>query len=37
MIRTSRQLKALIRNLTQGNSTQAQIFIRNYVMERSAF
>jgi len=34
MIRTSRQLKALIRNLTQGNSTQAQIFIRNYVMER---
>lgn len=34
MIRTSRQLKALVRNLTQGNSTQAQIIIRNYVMER---
>lgn len=34
MIRTSRQLKALVRNLTKGNSTQAQIIIRNYVMER---
>lgn len=34
MIRTSRQLKALVRNMTQGNSTQAQIIIRNYVMER---
>lgn len=34
MIRTSRQLKALVRNLTQGNSIQAQIIIRNYVMER---
>ncbi len=34
MIRTSRQLKALVRNLTKGNSIQAQIIIRNYVMER---
>ena len=34
MIRTSRQLKALVRNMTQGDSTQAQIIIRNYVMER---
>ncbi|MFV0363701.1 MAG: nucleotidyl transferase AbiEii/AbiGii toxin family protein [Suipraeoptans sp.] len=34
MIRTSRQLKALVRNMTKGNSTQAQIIIRNYVMER---
>lgn len=34
MIRTSRQLKALVRNLTKGDSIQAQIIIRNYVMER---
>lgn len=34
MIRTSRQLKALIRNVTKGESVQAQILIRNYVMER---
>lgn len=34
MIRTSRQLKALVRNLSKGDSTQAQIIIRNYVMER---
>lgn len=34
MIRTSRQLKALVRNMTHGDSTQAQIIIRNYVMER---
>ncbi|GHT85156.1 hypothetical protein FACS18947_3560 [Bacteroidia bacterium] len=34
MIRTSRQLKALVRNMVQGDSTQAQIVIRNYVMER---
>ena len=34
MIRTSRQLKAFVRNLSKGNSTQAQIIIRNYIMER---
>ena len=34
MIRTSRQLKALVRNMSKGNSTKAQIIIRNYVMER---
>ncbi len=34
MIRTSRQLKALVRNMTQGDSIQAQIIMRNYVMER---
>jgi len=34
MIRTSRQLKALVRNLSKGDSTKAQIIIRNYVMER---
>ena len=34
MIRTSRQLKALVRNLAKGNSIQAQIIMRNYVMER---
>lgn len=34
MIRTSRQLKALVRNLTKGDSIQAQIIMRNYVMER---
>jgi len=34
MIRTSRQLKALVRNMSKGNSTQAQIIIRNYIMER---
>lgn len=34
MIKTSRQLKALVRNMTGGDSTQAQIIIRNYVMER---
>ncbi len=34
MIRTSRQLKAFVRNLSNGNSTQAQIIIRNYIMER---
>lgn len=34
MIRTSRQLKALVRNLTKSDSAQAQIIIRNYVMER---
>lgn len=34
MIRTSRQLKALVRNMTRGDSIQAQIIMRNYVMER---
>lgn len=34
MIHTSRQLKALVRNLSKGNSMQAQIMIRNYIMER---
>lgn len=34
MIKTSRQLKAMVRNLTKSDSTQAQIIIRNYVMER---
>ncbi len=34
MIHTSRQLKALVRNLTKGDSVKAQIILRNYVMER---
>ena len=34
MIRTSRQLKALVRNMSKGNNTKALIIIRNYVMER---
>jgi predicted nucleotidyltransferase component of viral defense system len=34
MVHTSRQLKALVRNLSDGDSTKAQILIRNYVMER---
>lgn len=34
MIRTSRQLKALVRNISKGDSVKAQIIIRNYVMER---
>ncbi len=34
MIHTSRQLKALVRNRSNGNSVKAQIIIRNYVMER---
>jgi predicted nucleotidyltransferase component of viral defense system len=34
MIHTSRQLKALVRNLSRGNCIKAQIIIRNYVMER---
>jgi len=34
MIRTAMQLKALVRNMTKGNSAKAQIIIRNYVMER---
>jgi hypothetical protein len=34
MIRTSRQLKALVRNMSNGDSTKAQIIIRKYIMER---
>lgn len=34
MVKTSRQLKTLVRNLTKGDSIQAQIIMRNYVMER---
>lgn len=34
MIKTSRQLKDLVHNLSGGNSLKAQIIIRNYVMER---
>jgi len=34
MIRTSRHLKALVRNMSKGDSTKAQIIIRSYIMER---
>ena len=34
MIHTSRQLKALVRNIANGDSAKAQILIRNYVTER---
>jgi predicted nucleotidyltransferase component of viral defense system len=34
MIKTSRQLKDLVHNLSGGNSAKAQIIIRNYIMER---
>jgi predicted nucleotidyltransferase component of viral defense system len=34
MIHTSRQLKALVRNKSGGDSSKAQIIIRNYCMER---
>lgn len=34
MIRTSTQLKALVRNKSNGDSTKAQMIIRNYMMER---
>jgi predicted nucleotidyltransferase component of viral defense system len=34
MIHTSTQLKALVRNMSKGDSTRAQVIIRNYVMER---
>lgn len=34
MIQTSRQLKALVRNMSKGDSTRAQIILRNYAMER---
>ena len=34
MIRSSRQLKDLVRNMSGGDGAKAQIIIRNYVMER---
>lgn len=34
MIKTSRQLKDLVRNKSGGDSAKAQIIIRNYIMER---
>ena len=34
MIRTAAQLKAKIRNLSEGDSTKAQTLIRNFIMER---
>lgn len=34
MIHTSRQLKDFVRKLSKGDSLQAQIIIRNYIMER---
>lgn len=34
MIHTARQLKDLVRNLSEGNSTLAQIILRTYAMER---
>ena len=34
MIKTSRQLKDLIRNMAKGDSDKSQLFIRNYAMER---
>ena len=34
MIHTSRQLKALVRNISKGDNGKAQVIIRNYVMER---
>ena len=34
MIKTSKQLKDLVRNISKGDSALAQIIIRNYIMER---
>ncbi len=34
MIHTSRQLKALVRNRSNGDSAKAQAIIRNFIMER---
>lgn len=34
MIKTSRQLKDLTRNLSKGDSGKAQFLLRNYAMER---
>jgi len=34
MVKTTRQLKDLVRNMAKGNSTRSLIIMRNYVMER---
>lgn len=34
MIKTSRQLKDLIRNLSKEKKAEAQILMRNFIMER---
>lgn len=34
MIHTSRQLKALVRNISKGDSGKTRVILRNYVMER---
>ena len=34
MVNTARQLKDLIRNLSKKNAADAQILMRNYMMER---
>ena len=34
MIKTARQLKDLIRNLSREKSADAQLLMRNYMMER---
>ena len=34
MIKTTRQLKDKVRNLSGGDSTKAQALIRNYIMEQ---
>ena len=34
MIKTSRQLKDLINNLSRKNAADAQLLMRNYMMER---
>ena len=34
MIRTSKQLKDKVRNMSKGDSAKAQMLIRNYMMER---
>ena len=34
MIKTSRQLKDLVRNRSKGNNAMAQVIIRRYIMER---
>ena len=34
MIRTARQMKDLIRNLSKEKSADAHILMRNYIMER---
>ena len=34
MIKTSRQLKDLVRNRSKGNNAMAPVIIRRYIMER---